>query len=115
MLARILVLSVLFVAAAPLRAQDGGDPAKGLIHAQQVCSQCHAIRQGDKRSPNPLAPSFETIANSSGVTGMSLAAFLHSTHENMPNFVLSVTDRNNLIAYILSLKLERQGMVRKIN
>jgi mono/diheme cytochrome c family protein len=118
MLTRILALSALFVtvsASYPAFAQETGVPAKGLIHARQVCAQCHAIRQGDKRSPNPLAPGFEAIANTSGVTGMSLAASLHSTHENMPNFVLSVTDRNNVIAYILSLRRERQGMVRKIN
>ncbi len=118
MLTRILAISALFAtvsASYPAFAQESGDPAKGLIHAQQVCAQCHAIRQGDKLSPHPLAPSFETIANTSGVTGMSIAASLHSTHENMPNFVLSRTDMNNVIAYILSLKRERQGMIRGID
>ena len=62
--------------------------------------------------PNPLAPSFEVIANTSGVTGISLNATLHSVHENMPNFVLSRTDRTIVIAYILSLKNEREGMIR---
>ena len=116
MLTRILMLSALFATVSySTSGQEAGDPAKGFIHAQQVCAQCHAIRGGNKLSPNPLAPSFETIANTSGVTGMSLAASLHSTHENMPNFVLSKTDRNNVIAYILSLKRERQGMIRETN
>jgi len=114
MLTRVLVLSALFATVSHKTfAQETGDPTKGLIHAQQVCAQCHAIRQGDKRSPHPLAPSFEVIANTSGVTGMSLAASLHSTHQNMPDFVLSRTDRNNVIAYILSLKRERQSMIRE--
>jgi len=115
MLTRILALSAIFgtvIASYPVFAQEAGDPSSGFNHAQQVCAGCHAIRQGDKRSPNPLAPSFEAIANTPSVTGISLAAALHSTHENMPNFVLSRTDRTNVIAYILSLKNEREGMIR---
>jgi mono/diheme cytochrome c family protein len=110
MLTRIFALSVLFAAAGAwsvVRAQEPGDPAKGLDYAQHVCAQCHAIRKGDKFSPNRLAPGFEDIANTAGVTGISLAAILHSIHENMPNFILSVNERDNIIAYILTLKHER--------
>jgi mono/diheme cytochrome c family protein len=85
-------------------AQEPGDAGKGLAYATQVCAQCHAVRPGDKFSPNAKAQSFEDIANTSGVTGISLAASLHSVHENMPAFVLSMDERDNLIAYILSLK-----------
>src|SRR5271157_638381 len=110
MLTRILALSAIFgniIASYPVFAQEGG-----FSHAQRVCAECHAIRKGDNHSPNPLAPSFEAIANTSGVTGISLEAALHSVHENMPNFILSTTDRTNVIAYILSLKNEREGMIR---
>jgi len=110
MLTRILALSAIFgniIASYPVFAQEGG-----FSHAQRVCAECHAIRKGDNHSPNPLAPSFEAIANTSGVTGISLEAALHSVHENMPNFILSRTDRTNVIAYILSLKNEREGMIR---
>ena len=85
-------------------AQLPGDAGKGLAYATQVCAQCHAVRPGDKFSPNPKAPSFGDIANTSGVTGISLAASLHSVHENMPAFVLSLDERDNIIAHILSLK-----------
>jgi mono/diheme cytochrome c family protein len=85
-------------------AQEPGDAGKGLAYATEVCAQCHAVRPGDKFSPNPKAPGFEDIANTSGVTGISLAASLHSIHENMPAFVLSMNERDNIIAYILSLK-----------
>ena len=115
MLTRILALSAIFgtiIASYPVFAQEAGDPSSGFSHAQRVCAGCHAIRKGDKHSPNPLAPSFDVIANTSGVTGISLEATLHSVHENMPNFVLSTTDRTNVIAYILSLKNEREGMLR---
>lgn len=110
MAARYLVGGAYLVVAGVLslaRAQEAGDPAKGLNYALHACAQCHAIRKGDELSPNPLASSFETIANTAGVTGISLAATLHSSHENMPNFVLSMGERDNVIAYILSLRHER--------
>ncbi len=107
MFIRILALAAIFAAAAAshaARAQEAGDPERGAAYAKQVCAQCHAVREGDNISPNPKAPGFEDIANTSGVTGISLAASLHSVHENMPAFVLSAGERDNLIAYILSLK-----------
>ena|SRR5271166_4893327 len=88
-------------------AQEPGDPAKGLKYAQRSCASCHAIRKGAASSPNSRAREFEAIANTSGVTGISLAASLHSVHEHMPNFVLSANERDDIIAYILSLKHER--------
>ena len=97
-------ISAALVASHAARAQEPGDPEAGGAYAKQVCAQCHAIREGDNFSPNPKAPSFETIANTSGVTGISLAAGLHSVHENMPNYVLAANERDNLIAYILGLK-----------
>jgi mono/diheme cytochrome c family protein len=109
MLIRILALAACLAAANiyPALAQQPGDPDGGFNYAKQACAQCHAIRQGDNHSPNPNAPSFLAIANAPGVTGISLAATLHSMHENMPNFVLRANERDNIVAYILSLKRER--------
>jgi mono/diheme cytochrome c family protein len=105
MIARILAaFAMSAVVSHTALAQEPGDAGKGLAYVTQVCAQCHAVRPGDKFSPNPKAPSFEDIAKTSGVTGISLAASLHSIHENMPAFVLSMNERDNIIAYILSLK-----------
>ena len=49
-------------------------------------------------------PSFQSIADLPSTTGISLNVFLHSNHNNMPDFILSSTESNDLIAYILSLK-----------
>jgi mono/diheme cytochrome c family protein len=108
MLTRILLLLVLSATAncCPAWAQEPGNAENGFNYAKQACAHCHAIRKGDNQPTNPLAPSFEKIANSSGVTGISLAAVLHSVHENMPNFVLPANDRDNIIGYIVSLKRE---------
>ena len=108
MLARIVILVFLFCSGAGLTgAEERGDRATGLSYAKQACATCHAIRQGDSISPDPLAPSFDAIANSAGASVISLATVLRSVHENMPNFVLSPNEEDNVIAYILSLKKER--------
>jgi hypothetical protein len=54
----------------------------------------------DKGDP----PSFQSIADLPSTTGISLNAFLHSNHNNMPDFIVSSADSNDLIVYILSLQ-----------
>jgi hypothetical protein len=44
------------------------------------------------------------IANLRSTTAISLKAFLRSNHSNMPNFIISSADTDDVIAYILSLK-----------
>jgi mono/diheme cytochrome c family protein len=92
------------VAAPQVRAQDVGDVQQGRALANQVCSECHAVGPADARSPNALAPRFEAVAATPGMTAMALNAFLHTSHRNMPNLLLTVDQSNGIIAYILSLK-----------
>lgn len=106
MLGIVVLIFLLFSNADLTCAEQRGDPATGLSYAKQVCATCHAIRQGDSISPNPLAPSFDAIANSAGASVISLGTVLRSVHENMPNFALSPNEEDNVTAYILSLKKE---------
>jgi mono/diheme cytochrome c family protein len=99
-----------FIAAATLTAQSpaiaqpvDGDPASGRQLATKLCSSCHRVQPmtvSDKADP----PSFQSIADLPSTTGVSLNVFLHSNHKNMPNFIISSAESNDLIAYILSLK-----------
>jgi hypothetical protein len=41
------------------------------------------------------------------MTGLALAVFLRTPHRNMPNLIISDRDRDNVIAYILSLRDKR--------
>lgn len=110
MLRRIFAVTLLLAEATisfTAHAQEVGDPAMGLNYARQVCANCHAIGKRDRFSPNHLAPSFEDIANTPGMTGISLAVMLRTVHENMPSYVLVPNERDNIIAYVLSLKHER--------
>jgi mono/diheme cytochrome c family protein len=98
------VASAILAARSPVLAQPGdGDPASGRQLASRLCSSCHRVLPmtlSDRADP----PSFQSIADLPSTTGISLNVFLHSNHNNMPDFVLSSAVSNDLIAYILSLK-----------
>ena len=86
-----------------VRAQPVGDPQEGLALAQQFCSECHAVRKEQARSPSPRAPTFLKLATTPGVTGAALCVALTTPHEGMPMFSLTATQREHVIAYILGL------------
>jgi mono/diheme cytochrome c family protein len=92
------------VAAWQVHAQELGDLQQGRTLAQQVCSECHAVGPADARSPNALAPRFEAVAATPGMTATALNVFLHTSHRAMPNLILTADQTNGIIAYILSLK-----------
>ena len=88
----------------PAQAQD---PQEGAKWATNVCAQCHAVRPGEPRSPNGRAPTFAELANSPGMTTAALTVALTTPHAGMPMFVLTSEQRQDIIAYILSLKVNR--------
>jgi mono/diheme cytochrome c family protein len=102
---RILLATITLIALTyGVAAQETGDAKKGAALARSVCAQCHAVGNGELRSPNPMAPSFSNVAKAAGMTDRALRVWLQSSHPTMPNFILTDDDRNNIIVYILSLK-----------
>jgi hypothetical protein len=53
------------------------------------------------------APTFRAIANTPGMTALALTVFLRTPHRSMPNLVIADSDRDNVVAYILSLRDKR--------
>jgi mono/diheme cytochrome c family protein len=90
--------------AATARAQD---PQGGSRWANNVCAECHATRAGQGHSPNGRAPTFVELANTPGMTSAALTVALTIPHAGMPMFVLTPEQRQDIIAYILSLKTNR--------
>jgi mono/diheme cytochrome c family protein len=80
----------------PALGQQLGDPAAGERFAAANCAMCH--------DAHGAAPAFTRIAAMRSTTQTSLGVFLQTPHPSMPNLILSAADRNNLIAYILSLR-----------
>lgn len=98
-----MVIGVVF-AVTCAQAQEIGDRQKGRTFARQVCAECHAVGRRTPRSPNGEAPSFVSVATTPGMTAVALNVFLQTSHRSMPNLILSSDQKNNVIAYILSLK-----------
>ena len=59
----IASLVLLMASAVTAQAQD---PQEGAKSATNVCSECHATRTGQIRSPNGRAPTFAELAKHSG-------------------------------------------------
>jgi mono/diheme cytochrome c family protein len=96
---RVVFPVLLFASAA--QAQD---PAEGAKWATNVCGECHAVARGQPRSPNGRAPTFVELANTPGMTSAALNVALTTPHAGMPMFVLNSEQRQDIIAYILTLK-----------
>ena len=86
-------------------AQDA-DIAAGGAYAKQVCAACHAVLPNEEFSPLPEAPTFQSVANTPGMTEMALSVWLQSSHPTMPNIILKQDDLRNVVAYIRSLETD---------
>ncbi|MEZ5937447.1 MAG: c-type cytochrome [Hyphomonadaceae bacterium] len=95
---------MLAVIAAPAAAQTAGDPVHGKEVADASCARCHAVEAGETISAATRAPTFQTIADTPGMTPMALNVWLHSTHNEMPQLRLPAEDVDDLTAYIRGLK-----------
>lgn len=94
-----------FVLASPASAQSSGDVAEGKKVTEFLCRNCHDV-SGSERPKNPPggAPAFFDLAQSPDTTAQSLGKFLGLPHGRMINVLLTGKERENAVAYILSLK-----------
>ena len=99
--AHAAILSTMIGASA---AQESGDKERGRALAGRICAECHAILPGAANTPAPGVATFEVIANTPGMTAMALSVWLTTPHRNMPNLILSAQEREDVIAYITSLR-----------
>jgi len=61
---RWLALTLILLFAAPVAAQEAGEPQAGAAYANQYCAKCHAIAD-EHASPERTAPRFKDVANTS--------------------------------------------------
>jgi mono/diheme cytochrome c family protein len=100
----LMTFLALSVSVSEVHAQEIGGTQHGLALSQQVCSECHAIRRGQARSPNTRSPTFSELATAPGMTDGALTVALTTPHAGMPMFELTADQREDVIAYILSLR-----------
>ena len=100
-----LSAAVLLARVGPAFAQDlPGNVDAGRTLAEKTCSECHSASAAQRRLGLYDAPGFDEIAAKAQTTAISLRAFLQQPHPTMPDLILSQDERDNAIAYILSLK-----------
>jgi len=98
-----ITFGVFLAALQPLHAQDSlGNAALGRVYATHWCSECHSVEPATEGAG--FAPDFTAIAKLPSTTALSLKVFLRSTHNLMPDFILTLTETDDIVAYILSLK-----------
>jgi hypothetical protein len=115
-IARVVLIS-LTIASAAVHAQHYGLPAPsptmGGLVAERMCAYCHAISPHRASEIEAGAPSFMEIAGRPGRDAAYLRAFADETHlvtsagnppMAMPTAILTAMSREDVIAYILSLR-----------
>ena len=110
MICIVILASILAASASAANAQAAsGNPEAGRLYAREVCSPCHALtaEQASQRTI-AIGPDFQTIANTSGMTTTALRAFLQTPHPKMPNLILTPEQSADVIAFVLSLREQRQ-------
>jgi mono/diheme cytochrome c family protein len=80
-----------------------GDAVSGKRLAEIQCAGCHGVDPSE-HSRNSAAPTFADIAESPGLTASAIRVWLQSPHPTIPNIRLHDEDKDNVIAYLLSLK-----------
>ncbi len=82
---------------------DADSVSEGHRLADAWCKPCHAV-EPHMAGTSDQAPSFAAIANRHGTTSLSIKVFLKTSHQNMPNLVISPEQADDLANYIISLK-----------
>jgi mono/diheme cytochrome c family protein len=96
--------ALMLFAVAPEASGQQADIEAGAAYAEQVCAACHAVLANEQISPLAEAPTFQSVADTPGMTEMALTVWLQSSHPTMPNIVLNPDDLRNVVAYIRSLE-----------
>lgn len=100
-----LLISIFMVLGSSANGQiDVGDVGQGQVLAHKTCAECHRVEKGQKSRKLSSIKSFQEIANNPARTVLSLRVFLRTPHRNMPDFLLTEAETDNVIAYIHSLK-----------
>lgn len=97
-----LAVAMLLASGHAGQAQEA-DVAAGQAYAENVCAACHAVLANENMSPLAEAPTFQSVADTPGMTELALSVWLQSSHPTMPNIILKPDDLRNVVAYIRSL------------
>lgn len=103
-----IILMAMALAAPAAQAGELGSATEGLAYARAHCAECHRVEtSGEDTLPGDEAeeaPDFSTIANTAGMTARALIVWLQTSHPTMPNLIIPAEERDDVVAYIMSLR-----------
>lgn len=106
LIAAIVLVAPLLTAACATTPQPGPESApEPPAFVEAACGGCHAV-EPPYLSPNPAAPTFESIANRPGVTRATIHAWLVNAH-NYPeqmDFDLQRAQVDQTVDYMITLR-----------
>jgi cytochrome c2 len=100
----LLVSLGLLVPAAGQTGNPPPDSERGRALARTWCVHCHSVEASRSKQQADGLPSFVAVANDPHQTPERLRLFLTKPHGRMPDLNLSVADREDLIAYLRTLR-----------
>ena len=101
----ICVVALVSLAANAEAQEQAAKVAAGKKATQHQCSSCHDVSGKSPPSHPPGgAPAFLEVAQSSDWTAHKLRQFLRFPHGRMVNLLLTGSEADSAVAYILSLR-----------
>jgi len=101
----LAIVGVTATASHPIAAEKES-AQRGREIAEKWCAQCHRVDAGAMRFDKSGPATFQKIADTPGISVMSLKIFFQTPHKKMPNFSMTYEVRDQLISFIVSLKCE---------
>lgn len=86
-------------------AAELGNPQNGGAIADDICAECHVVRDDQVNVRLVGLPTFREIANNPQRSENWLRTFMVTPHFEMPNFVFKQEQVDDILAYIKALRL----------
>ena len=86
-----------------------GDAEMGRTMALEVCADCHNVVLSPEVERADAPRSFTAIAKDPVYTPTSLRVFLTTPHNQMPDYIFTREEQDNLIAYIMQIREKQQA------
>ncbi len=106
----VATLCLALLQTSPSRAADNiPDAMRGLALAMQTCAGCHLIGDGRAKTASASVPSFRIIANRKHQSAESIMSALVLPHPPMPDTHLTREEVMDIIAYLDTLRDQKNG------
>jgi mono/diheme cytochrome c family protein len=101
----LLKSAFLILTLAPSSAWGGSEVERGRLLVEANCSSCHAIGLNDA-SRHPDAPPFRTLSERYPINSLAetLAKGVPIEHPDMPDFLVTASQIDEILAYIISVQ-----------